>query len=206
MEYFVCTIEECEKAFGIDKSLSRPKQISLLAKQKLISIIKEKGLSFDTTIAVAEKGKPYFLNQPSQQFSISHTKSHIAIAMHDKEIGVDIENLRAYKAALVARFFHPKESDYISNLPKEKQDEAFTRIWTLKEAFVKCTGQGIADNFKTFYVKLDLENAKSRIVEAELCFNLTKQSFKSPTSRYTLLSIKEKTSGLYTALCITEEE
>lgn len=152
MEYFVCTIEECEKAFGIDKSLSRPKQISLLAKQQLLSIIKEKGLSFPTTIAVREKGKPYFLYNENLHFSISHTKSHIAIALHDKEIGIDIENTRKCNLNLAKRYFHQEEYIYLSSLPKEEQDEAFTKIWTQKEAYVKCTGEGIAGGFNKFSV------------------------------------------------------
>lgn len=155
MEYFVCTIEECEKAFGIDKSLSRPRQISQLAKQKLISIIKDKGLSFDTTIAVGEKGKPYFLYNDTLHFSISHTNSHIAIALHDKEIGIDIENTRKCNLNLAKRYFHQEEYNYLSSLPQEEQDEAFTKIWTLKEAYLKCTGQGIAGGFNKFSVIVD---------------------------------------------------
>lgn len=155
MEYFVFKIEDCEKAFGIDKSLSRPKQISLLAKQQLLSIIKEKGLSFDTTIAVGEKGKPYFLYNENLHFSISHTKSHIAIALHDKEIGIDIENTRKCNLNLAKRYFHSEEYIYLSSLPKEEQDEAFTKIWTQKEAFVKCTGEGIAGGFNKFSVIVD---------------------------------------------------
>ena len=152
MEYFVFKIEDCEKAFGIDKSLSRPKQISLLAKQQLLSIIKEKGLSFDTTIAVEEKGKPYFLYNENLHFSISHTKSHIAIALHNKPIGIDIENTRKCNLSLAKRYFHSEEYSYLSSLPQEEQDQAFTKLWTLKEAYVKCTGEGIAGGFNKFSV------------------------------------------------------
>ncbi|MBO5963840.1 MAG: 4'-phosphopantetheinyl transferase superfamily protein [Bacteroidales bacterium] len=170
MEYFVFKIEDCEKAFGIDKSLSRPKQISLLAKQQLLSIIKEKGLSFDTTIAVGEKGKPFFLYNDTLHFSISHTKSHIAIAIHDKEIGIDIESLRKCNLSLVERFFNPLESDYISSQPKEQQSEVFTRIWTLKEAFVKQQGTGIAGNFDKSAFSLQGEKIQSTIENPNLKF------------------------------------
>jgi phosphopantetheine--protein transferase-like protein len=152
LEYFVFTIEECEKTFGVDKTLSRPKQISLLAKQKLLSILKEKGLSFDTTIAVKEKGKPYFINFPHLHFSISHSSTHIALALDDKEIGIDIENLRTCNLNLAKRYFHQEEYEYLLSIEEDKRNEAFTKIWTQKEAFVKCTGEGIANNFKTFSV------------------------------------------------------
>ncbi|MEE0947479.1 MAG: 4'-phosphopantetheinyl transferase superfamily protein [Bacteroidales bacterium] len=155
MEYFVFKIEDCEKAFGIDETLSRPRQISLLAKQKLLSIIKEKGLSFDTTIAVEEKGKPFFLYNERLHFSLSHTKSHIAIALHNKPIGIDIENTRKCNLSLAKRYFHSEEYSYLSSLPQEEQDQAFTKLWTLKEAFVKCTGEGIAGGFNKFSVIVD---------------------------------------------------
>ena len=201
MEYFVCTIEECEKAFGIDKSLSRPKQISLLAKQKLISIIKEKGLSFDTTIAVAEKGKPYFLYNDTLHFSISHTKSHIAIALDNQPIGIDIEQKRRYKPDLVRRFFHSDEVAYLSALPKEEQDEAFTRIWTLKEAYVKCTGQGIADNFKSFAVGLPLQSSETDFVQAKLSFDSIVPNAGNVQSSISAFSIKDCEHQLYIAIC-----
>ncbi|MED9962405.1 MAG: 4'-phosphopantetheinyl transferase superfamily protein [Bacteroidales bacterium] len=74
------------------------------------------------------------------------------IALHDKEIGIDIENTRKCNLNLAKRYFHQEEYNYLSSLPKEEQDEAFTRIWTLKEAFVKCTGEGIAGGFNKFSV------------------------------------------------------
>ncbi len=204
MEYFVFKIEDCEKAFGIDKSLSRPKQISLLAKQQLLSIIKEKGLSFDTTIAVGEKGKPYFLYNENLHFSISHTNSHIAIALHDKEIGIDIENTRKCNLNLAKRYFHQEEYIYLSSLPKEEQDEAFTRIWTQKEAFVKCTGQGIADNFKSFAVGLPLQSSETDFVQATINFDsmIPTADFTQPS--ISAFSIKDCEHQLYIAICKRE--
>ena len=83
------------------------------------------------------------------------TKSHIAIALHDKEIGIDIEYTRKCNLNLAKRYFHQEEYIYLSSLPKEEQDEAFTKIWTQKEAFVKCTGEGIAGGFNKFSVIVD---------------------------------------------------
>ncbi|MBO5844950.1 MAG: 4'-phosphopantetheinyl transferase superfamily protein, partial [Bacteroidales bacterium] len=77
------------------------------------------------------------------------------IALHDKEIGIDIENTRKCNLNLAKRYFHQEEYIYLSSLPKEEQDEAFTKIWTLKEAFVKCTGEGIAGGFNKFSVIVD---------------------------------------------------
>ena len=67
----------------------------------------------------------------------------------------DIENTRKCNLNLAKRYFHHEEYIYLSSLPKEEQDEAFTKIWTLKEAFVKCTGEGIAGGFNKFSVIVD---------------------------------------------------
>lgn len=152
MNYWIYSIEECEKAFGVQSSLNRAKQVSMLAKQQLIAQLQQEGLSFDTTIAVGEKGKPFFLYNQGLHFSISHTKDHIAIAIGSRPVGIDIEQLRPYKIEVVRRFFHPDEYAFIDSLMPEQQAEAFTRLWTMKEAAVKCTGTGIAGEFDQFSI------------------------------------------------------
>lgn len=152
MNYWIYSIEECEKAFGIQTSLPRAKQISMLAKQQLIFQLEQEGLSFDMTIAVGEKGKPFFLYNQGLHFSISHTKDHIALAIDTRPVGIDIEQQRPYKPALVSRFFHTDEYAFIDSLLPEQQAEAFTRLWTLKEAAVKCTGTGISGEFDQFAI------------------------------------------------------
>lgn len=152
MNYWIYSIEECEEAFGIQTSLPRAKQISMLAKQQLIFQLEQEGLSFDTTIAVGEKGKPFFPYNQGLHFSISHTKDHIAFAIDTRPVGIDIEQQRPYKPALVSRFFHSDEYAFIDSLLPEQQAEAFTRLWTLKEAAVKCTGTGISGEFDQFSI------------------------------------------------------
>lgn len=124
----------------------------MLAKQQLIFQLEQEGLSFDTTIAVGEKGKPFFLYNQGLHFSISHTKDHIAFAIDTRSVGIDIEQQRPYKPALVSRFFHSDEYAFIDSLLPEQQAEAFTRLWTLKEAAVKCTGTGISGEFDQFAI------------------------------------------------------
>jgi 4'-phosphopantetheinyl transferase len=155
MEYFLYHIEEAKSKFGQDNSLGLPKQISLWAKQFLQQIIEEKGFTFNKEIGYTLEGKPFFKYNPKQEFSISHTKQYIAIALHNKPIGIDIEQVRQYKASIAQRFLHPKEAIYLASLSNANlQNRAFTQLWTLKEAYVKCTGEGIANNLKTFQIIL----------------------------------------------------
>ena len=47
------------------------------------------------------------------------------------------------------------EAAMIAALPRAERHEAFLRIWTLKEAFVKATGEGIAMGLENFGFTLD---------------------------------------------------
>ncbi|MDD2530118.1 MAG: 4'-phosphopantetheinyl transferase superfamily protein [Bacteroidales bacterium] len=162
MEYFVYHINYAKECFGEDLSLSNPRQISLWSKQFLNQIINQKGFIFNTAIECTAEGKPFFVFNPNLHFSISHTKEYIAIAISNKPIGIDIEQERKYKKEIVERFFHPKEAEYLNSLKTPlEQNQAFTKIWTLKESYVKCTGEGIANNFKSFYISF--KDDKSQI-------------------------------------------
>ena len=108
----------------------------------------------DLTIARTEKGKPYFLNNDSIHFSVSHSGDIFACAFSDDAIGIDIqeyknrpdEEERCRKIA--RRFFHPDEIDALD----ADTVSAFYNIWTAKEAYVKLTGQGIDGDFAEFCI------------------------------------------------------
>ena len=153
MEYFLYHIDKAREMFGEDNSLPIQKQISTWSKQILIQTIEEKGFKFDSKIEKTVEGKPFFPFNNDLHFSISHTKEFIAIAINDKPIGIDIERTRKYNKSLVNRFFHPSEIKILEETKEEQErDILFTKIWTLKEAYVKCTGTGIANSFNIFQV------------------------------------------------------
>lgn len=82
-----------------------------------------------------EYGKPFWPDGP--QFSISHCKAGIAVAIDDQPIGIDIESIRHADEDLIARTMNEHEQKQIHD------DRDFTRIWTQKEAVVKAEGTGI---------------------------------------------------------------
>lgn len=147
MLYFISKIEELAKKFGNDENLSKKANVSIFAQKYLIENIKNQGILADYTIARTDKGKPYFVNQSDLLFSISHTTNYIAVCFDNKDIGIDIESLRLGKRTISKRFFHEQENNYLNSLPEQDKDAAFTQLWTIKEAFVKMTGTGIANNF-----------------------------------------------------------
>lgn len=92
-------------------------------------------------IAIAPKGKPYFPDSP-WHFSITHTKRHAFCALAKCPVGIDAEELD--------RIVHLKLADKVlSDSEKlrfeqcEDKKDAFLRLWVLKEASVKLTGEGL---------------------------------------------------------------
>ncbi len=152
MEYRVCSVETCRKRYGIAEGVNHSAQLSVWGREMLRESLILEGLPSDTPIERGENGKPFLPFYPTFHFNISHTRSHVALALHSSPIGVDIEPLRVYKEDLVCRFFHPKEATFLESLPNQERNEAFTRLWTLKEAFVKHSGTGIANTFNRFYL------------------------------------------------------
>jgi len=90
-------------------------------------------------------GKPYLENNPLY-FNISHCSNYIAIAISDKEIGIDIERFDHYRESLIEKVCSIEEIKEIEN--SDNKDVEFIRIWCMKESLVKCEGRGIKLNMK----------------------------------------------------------
>jgi len=117
-------------------------------------IILGKNLSVDSdslVICKSEFGKPYLRDYPNVYYNISHTKGVIVCAVSNKPVGVDIERIKKFNHRIVERFFTQNEQNYILSM-KENQNERFTEIWTMKEAYVKWLGTGMKKPFNTFDV------------------------------------------------------
>lgn len=92
-------------------------------------------------IAVTDRGKPYFPDSP-YHFSISHTKRRVFCAISHKPIGIDAEELdRDIDLRLAQKILSPAEKEEFDRA--EDKRIALLTFWVLKEAQVKCTGEGL---------------------------------------------------------------
>ncbi len=101
-------------------------------------------------------------------FNISHTDDWVVIAVAQAgEIGVDVEcSRRRVDIAGVARaFFHPDEYQALQQLDESRRSEYFFSLWTLKEAWIKAIGKGLAQSLRT--AKFDLTTATRIMVSGE---------------------------------------
>lgn len=77
-------------------------------------------------------------------FSISHCKNALAVALGDCQLGVDVESFRHAEDALLRRTMNPEEQEEVR--AAADPTEAFIRLWTRKEAVLKLAGTGLVDN------------------------------------------------------------
>lgn len=104
---------------------------------------------------VTPQGKPYFSENPTFQFSISHSRDWVVLAAANVPVGVDLEYCGANRPQIVRRYFHQAEQDFFFSLPDRAQTAAFYDMWVLKESAVKALGSGLHLPLRTFSVSLD---------------------------------------------------
>lgn len=105
--------------------------------------VQEQDIAFDAT----DKGRPFLKDHSHYDFNISHTKDYIVMAVaKGQKIGIDIQSSRARIDALgiAKQYYANSEYQWLSTLSPNKIDYYFYLLWTLKEASLKRTGDGIA--------------------------------------------------------------
>ncbi len=85
------------------------------------------------------QGKLYFDDGPF--FNLSHSGRYAVLAVSDSPVGCDIEQMREIEFFKAGRIvFCDAEMDYLRG--SSDTCDAFFRLWTRKEAFIKCIGEG----------------------------------------------------------------
>lgn len=95
-----------------------------------------------------ENGQPYL--EPFDKFvSVSHSFPYAVLAISEKKIGADIEQVKDRIDKIKLKFLHPKEIDWLDRV--ESGIEHLTAIWCIKEALFKIHSSK-QWSFKEFYV------------------------------------------------------
>ena len=97
-------------------------------------------------INIAEHGKPE-MNHIC--FNLSHSQDLVVCAVSTKPVGVDIEKIACAPEKIAKRFFTPREVEYINS------EEDFYRLWTMKESYIKMTGEGMHLPLEQFEIRIE---------------------------------------------------
>lgn len=97
-------------------------------------------------------GKPFFPQRPDLHFNLSHSGGLALCGVGTAPLGVDIEAIRPRRAGLARYICSPEEYAWYEELGGDW--ESLYTIWTLKEARVKCTGEGLRQRPEAIAVPL----------------------------------------------------
>lgn len=115
-------------------------------------------------ILTTPRGKPYFEDSPLH-FSITHTKNHAFCVLAPHPVGIDAEEQdRNINLRLADKILSPPEKARFEKAPDKRA--ALLRLWVLKEAAAKCSGEGL----RGYPAHTDLSPEDHRITEIDGCY------------------------------------
>ncbi len=108
-------------------------------------------------IGYTKLGKPFLaMSTEKLYFNISHSKDQVLYGISKEgHLGVDIEFLdpEIESELISSHFFAPEEISLIKESEGLSKSEAFFRLWTIKEAFIKLIGKGLTYPLENVLVK-----------------------------------------------------
>lgn len=94
-------------------------------------------------------GKPE-LEGKEFYFNISHSGNWVVLANGKTEVGVDIELIKTGREKTLISVFTEHEKKYIYKVHGLEREKRLTRIWTMKESYLKYIGTGLFTEMKSF--------------------------------------------------------
>ena len=164
--------------FGRIKGSGRRKEHT--SAEQLLKYAAEKFfcMEFDiNAIQKQEHGKPYYAKDERVQFNVSHCKDFAAAAVSGWQVGVDVEGRRRVNRRTVMKCCGKEEIFYVFGetaeeksgdvILTEAESRRFLHLWTLKESYVKMTGEGLRTPFARVCFDLSgrTENAEKQVRE-----------------------------------------
>lgn len=115
-------------------------------------------------IAVTDRGKPYF-EDGTLHFSITHTKNYAFCVLHYRNVGLDAEEKdRKIDLRLAGKILSDPEKRRYEEAADKR--EALLRLWVLKEAAVKLSGEGL----QGYPNHTDFSPDDPRVMEMDGCY------------------------------------
>lgn len=144
-------ISEQRREQALRFKFERGQRTCVLAYLLLKRALREEfGITENPLFEYGEHGKPSIVGHPEIFFNLSHCKEAVACAVSRRPVGIDVESVREYKESLARYTMNDSEMSQI--LSAERPNVAFIRLWTMKEARLKLTGEGISRNMKQVLV------------------------------------------------------
>ncbi len=110
-------------------------------------------------ITLGPEGKPQV---EGIYFNLSHSVRMAVCAVGKQPVGCDVEKIDKEPDKMADHFFHPGETDLLHRCETKRRDELFFRLWTLKESYLKMTGEGLRLPLNSFEILIGQEEVRVR--------------------------------------------
>lgn len=108
------------------------------------------------------RGKPYVKTLKDEwKINLSHSGSWVVCSIGRCNNGVDVETETADFEEIARHFFSPKEVSALQMMPLTCSKKAFLCYWTIKESYLKYTGEGLTRNLSEVDCAEILKGTKS---------------------------------------------
>jgi 4'-phosphopantetheinyl transferase len=110
----------------------------------------------DWSFSAGPRGRPAIAaptTEPPLEFNVSHSADLVLVGVTTgRRLGVDVEWIEGHAAETrgLDRYFTAQESEALLALPPEQRRGRFFELWTLKEAYIKSRGLGLAIALDSF--------------------------------------------------------
>jgi len=99
-----------------------------------------------------EFGKPFLKDYSDFYFNISHSGVWVVCVIGEKEVGIDVEQIKPVDISIAKRFFSKNEYQNLMQRPEQFRVEYFYDLWTMKESYIKYRGEGLSIPLNSFDV------------------------------------------------------
>lgn len=141
--------EQCERLLEqLPQSRKEKAQAFTGSKRKIavceyFELKKLLGLKENADFCYNENGKPLL---SGHHFNISHCGDVVCIAVSETPVGVDMEKTREYDRRFAQYILNDDELAFCEK--QQDKDESITKLWTQKEATIKCLGLSMSTPLK----------------------------------------------------------
>lgn len=137
------------------------------AYQLLCQGLKEEfGITIKPQFAYGVSGKPSLLGLPDVHFNISHCPRAVAVVISDAPIGCDVEAVIEDSQLDEDVMLHCFNGEEVAEIRgAEHPGVEFTRLWTVKEALLKLTGEGLTENLPKLLSRADLQDVSIKTTD-----------------------------------------
>lgn len=152
-----------------------------------------------------KKGKPIAYRKEDTEllipFSVttSHSYPYIYSAAYQGGalIGCDVEKIRKFEEFFLSSFLHENEKTFLKVMPIHSHNEIATKIWTIKESFLKAIGCGLLIHPK----RLDVVSVIKQDLKEECCV-----FFDGKKVACTLFYLKQKEGFIFCLMGVNKEQ